>query len=148
MKDYFKKLKDYFISILKIDDIKILVGSRFGCVEINEDTPRYDVIDYFKTKKLYFDSNTNTLMTFCPYNGSQLKNHPEISTLQCDDYFKWIILFKVFNENYLKRTVATPIRRICGNECIIIDIPNQKIVLETIDKIYKEAILMSEMSKS
>lgn len=148
MKEHFKKLKDYFISILKVDDIKFLAGSRFGMVEINEETSRYDVTDYFKTKKLYFDSNTNTLMTFCPYNGSQLKNHPEISTLQCDDYFKWIILFKVFNENYLKRTVATPIRRICGDEYTIIDTPNQKIVSETIDKIYKEAILISEMSKS
>jgi hypothetical protein len=64
-----------------------------------------------------------------------LRVHNEIVTLECDDYFKWIVFFKGFDDDYLKSTVCTEIRKVSKTENVILDIPNKEKVENTINNI-------------
>ena len=123
MKEDIEKIREYFCSILGIDNIRIMTSRNF---QLDERDNKAMIELYFNRKKLYFDVCNNTLYTFCPVPSGALRVHDEIVTLECDDYFKWVILYKAFGEDYLKGTVCTEIRKVSKNENILLDVPNKE----------------------
>ena len=136
MRENIEKINKYFASILGVDNITISVGVMGHMNSVLSERDSKEMIGiYFNKKKIYFNTSTNVLSTYCPVHSGALRVHDEIVTLECDDYFKWVVFFKGFDDDYLKSTVCTEIRKVSKTENVLLDVPNKEKVENTINNI-------------